>query len=42
MPKAAYLPDSHASTVAALREDFNALLGALRAAGLMETEAMPE
>lgn len=42
MPKAAFRPDSHASTVAALREDFNALLGALRAAGLMETEAMPE
>ena len=42
LPKAVYLPDSHASTIATLREDFNALLGALRAAGLMETEAMPE
>ena len=42
LPKAPFLPDSHASTVAALREDFNALLRVLRAAGLMETEAMPE
>lgn len=42
MPKAPFLPDSEATTVAALRADFNALLGALRAAGLMETEAGPE
>ena len=42
MPKASFLSNSEATTVAALREDFNALLGALRAVGLMETEAMPE
>ena len=42
MPKAPFLPDSEAATVAALREDFNALLNTLRAVGLMETEAMPE
>ena len=29
------LPDSEASTVAALRQDFNALVAALRTAGLM-------
>lgn len=33
------LPDSEASTVAALRQDYNALLTALRTAGLMATEA---
>ena len=42
MPKAPFLPDSEAATVAALREDFNTLLNTLRAVGLMETEAMPE
>lgn len=42
MPKAHFQPDSEAATVAALRADFNTLLGTLRAAGLMETEAMPE
>ena len=30
-----YIADSEATTVAALREDFNALLAALREAGLM-------
>lgn len=30
-----YIADSEAGTVAALREDFNALLAALREAGLM-------
>lgn len=33
------LPDSEATTVAALRESFNALLAALRAAGLMAAAA---
>ncbi len=32
---AAYLADSNASTVAALREDFNELLAALRTAGVL-------
>lgn len=31
--------DSTASTVAALKEDFNALLGKLKAAGIMEADA---
>lgn len=36
------LPDSTATTVAALREDYNALLAALRASGLMTVpEAEP-
>lgn len=39
MPRAPFLPDSEAATVAALRADFNALLGRLRAVALMETEA---
>ena len=30
-----YIPDSEAGTVAALREDFNRLLSALREAGVM-------
>ena len=42
MPKAQFLPNSEATTVAALREDFNALLSAFRTAGLVEAEAMPE
>jgi len=42
MPKAPFLSDSEAATIAALREDFNALLNTLRAVGLMETEAMRE
>ncbi len=37
--EAAYLPDSTAATVAALREDFNALLARLRAAGIMQASA---
>ena len=32
----AYIADSEATTIAALKEDFNALLAAIRAAGLME------
>ena len=36
------LPDSEASTVAALRQDYNALLAALRAAGLLATVASAE
>ena len=39
MPKAPFQTDSMATTVAALRDDFNALLCRLRAAGLMEGEA---
>ena len=35
------LPDSEASTVAALRQDFNNLLAALRTAGLMAATAEP-
>lgn len=34
-----FLADSTATTVAALREDYNRLLSALRDAGLMEREA---
>ena len=36
---AAAQADSEATTIAALKEDFNALLAALRAAGLMEATA---
>ena len=39
---AAYQADSTASTVAALKEDFNALLAKLRTAGLMEATAPAE
>ena len=39
MTKATHQPDSQATTVAALREDFNALLGKLRAAGYMDDVA---
>ena len=35
------LPDSEATTVAALREDFNSLLAFLRSAGLMESPDAP-
>ena len=42
MPKASALPDSDAKSVAQLREDYNALLGVLRAAGLMASEVMEE
>lgn len=37
--KAAYIADSEATTIAALKDNFNALLAALRAAGLMEAAA---
>lgn len=33
----AYVPDSEATTIAALKDDFNALLAALRSCGLMVT-----
>ena len=33
----AYIADSEATTIAALKDDFNALLGAIRTAGLMVT-----
>ena len=39
---AAYQADSTASSYTALKEDFNALLAKLRAAGLMETTAPAE
>ena len=35
------LPDSEASTVAALRQDYNSLLAALRSAGLMAATDEP-
>ena len=35
-----YMADSEATTVAALREDFNTLLAALRKAGLMASAAV--
>lgn len=31
-----YVADSDATTISALKDDFNALLGAIRSAGLME------
>ena len=33
----AYIADSEATTIAALKDDFNALLAALRSCGLMVT-----
>lgn len=42
MPKVSVLPDSDAKSVAQLREDYNALLGVLRATGLLATEAVVE
>ena len=33
----AYIADSEATTIAALKDDFNALLAAIRNAGLMES-----
>lgn len=36
--KLPFIPDSKATTVAALREEFNGLLAALREAGLMAGE----
>ena len=35
---AANLPASNATTIAALKDDFNALLSALKAVGLMEAD----
>ncbi len=40
--QAPYVADSEATTVAVLRENFNSLLAALRAAGLMAAEAAAE
>ena len=37
--KLPFVAESEATTVAALREDFNALLSAFKEAGIMETEA---
>ena len=37
VPQIAYLADSEATTIAALKDDHNALLAALRSAGLMVT-----
>lgn len=42
MPKVSALPNSDAKSVAQLREDYNALLGVLRAAGLLASEAVVE
>ena len=42
MPKAENIEDSTATTVAQLKENFNTLLAALKAAGLMEADAEPE
>ena len=42
MPKASALPDSDAKSVAQLREDYNALLGALRATGILASEVVVE
>ena len=42
MPKVSALPDSDAKSVAQMREDYNALLGVLRAAGLLASEAVVE
>ena len=33
----AYVPDSEATTIAALKDDYNALLATIRDAGLMES-----
>ena len=35
--EAQYVPDSEATTIAALKDDYNALLAAIRNAGLMES-----
>lgn len=42
MPKVSALPNSDAKSVAQLREDYNALLGALRAAGILASEVVAE
>lgn len=41
-PQAPFQAASTATTIAGLRKDFNALLGNLRDAGLMASEAVPE
>ena len=38
--KLSFVAESEATTVAALREDFNALLAVLKAAGIMEDKAV--
>ena len=40
--KAAYVDDSEATTVAALKADFNNLLAVLRTAGILSTTAIVE
>lgn len=42
MQKGSALPDSDAKSIAQLREDYNALHGALRAAGILASEAVAE
>ena len=42
MPKVSALPNSDAKSVAQLREDYNTLLGALRAAGILASEVVAE
>ena len=42
LPVAANQADSEASTVAALKEDFNGLLAKLKAAGLMATDPVED
>jgi len=37
-----YVPPSEATTVAALREDFNRFLAAMKAASLMASDAQPD
>lgn len=39
LPQAANVPDSTATTVAGLKEDFNTLLATLKTAGLMAADA---
>ena len=36
-PQIAYIPDSEATTIATLKDDYNALLAAMRSCGLMNT-----
>ena len=42
MPKVSALPDSDAKSIGQLRDDYNALLGALRAAGILASEVVAE
>ncbi len=42
IPVAENQPDSTATTIAALKEDFNSLLGKLKTAGLMAADAADE